>query len=166
MAVPPERLTQRLQLSAPRLADAPDLFRFMGDPAAMRHTHCTASLREMRREIACDVHQSRKRGFGPWTVRQAGTIIGYGGLSVDSSEPGYGPEVVYFFARAAWGKGYAGELVAASLDYARATKLTEISAFVHPDNAASRRVLDRAGFTVERFVPKLTRWMLRCDLNR
>ena len=59
-----------------------------------------------------------------------------------------------------------GELVAASLDYACASGLTEVSAFVHPDNAASRRVLERAGYVVQRWIPEMTRWLLRLELTR
>jgi len=51
-------------------------------------------------------------------------------------------------------------LVAASLELARASGLASVRGFVHPDNAPSRRVLERAGFSVERFVPQMTRWML------
>lgn len=166
MAVPPERLTPRLHLSAPRLADAADLFAFMGDPAVMQHTYCQASLRSMRRHLAGHAWQARRRGFGPWTVREAGRVIGFGGLNDDPFDPGYGPEIAYFFAREAWGRGYAGELVTASLEYARACGLTAVRAFVHPKNAASRRVLERAGYIVERWVPEMTRWQLRRDLNR
>jgi RimJ/RimL family protein N-acetyltransferase len=37
---------------------------------------------------------------------------------------------------------------------------------VHPENAASRRVLERAGFAVERWIPEMTRWLLRIELGR
>ena len=166
MAVPEEFLTPRLHLSAPRLSDAPDLFAFMGDPSVMQHTYCQASLRSMRRHIAGHAHQARRLGFGPWTVRREGRVVGFGGLNDDPFDPGYGPEIAYFFARDAWGQGYAGELVAASLDRARACGLASVRAFVNPDNAASRRVLERAGYAVERWIPEMNRWLLRLDLSR
>ena len=165
MAVPPERLTPRLHLSPPRLEDAPALFAFMGDAAVMQHTYRKESLREMRRHIAAHWWQARRLGFGCWTVRHQGQVIGFGGLNDDPLEPGYGPEVAYFFAREAWGKGFAGEVVAASLDWARELRLPAVRAFVHPNNAASRRVLERAGFAVERWVPDMTRWLLRIELE-
>lgn len=166
MAVPPEFLTARLHLSAPKLQDAPALYAFMGDAEVMRHTYRQASLRGMRRHLAGHGWQARRLGFGCWTVRHKGRVVGFGGLNDDPFDPGYGPEVAYFFAREAWGQGFAGELVGASLDYARQVGLPSVRAFVHPDNAASRRVLERAGFTVETWVPAMTRWLLRMELNR
>ncbi len=162
---PPQRLTPRLHLSPPRLEDAPALFAFMGDAAVMQHTYRKETLREMRRHIAAHWWQARRLGFGCWTVRHEGRVVGFGGLNDDPLEPGYGPEVAYFFAREAWGKGFAGELVAASLDRARELGLPAVRAFVHPANAASRRVLERAGFTVERWVPDMTRWLLHIELG-
>ncbi len=161
MAAPQQLLTARLHLAPPRLEDAPDLFAFMGDAEVMRHTYRQESMRSMRRHIAAHRCQARRLGFGPWTIRHAGEVIGFGGLNDDPFDPGYGPEIAYFFARDAWGKGFAGELVAASLALARARGLATVRAFAHPDNTASRRVLARAGFTVECFVPEMSRWLYR-----
>ena len=164
MAVPAEFLTARLHLSPPKLADAPALFAFMGDAEVMQHTYRQESQRDMRRYIAASAWYARRMGFGCWTVRHQGRVVGFGGLNDDPLEPGYGPEVVYFFTREAWGRGFAGELVNASLGEARRLGLPVVRGFVHPDNAASRRVLERAGFAMERWVPGLTRWMLRREL--
>ena len=164
MAAPAELLTARLHLSPPRLEDAPALFAFMGDAEVMRHTYRQASLRTMRRHIAGHAWQARKLGFGVWTVRHDGRVVGFGGLNDDPFDPGYGPEVAYFFAREAWGKGFAGEVVAASLGEARRLGLPAVRAFVHPDNAASRRVLERGGFVVEKWIPEMSRWLLRVTL--
>jgi RimJ/RimL family protein N-acetyltransferase len=166
VAAPQELLTARLHLSPPRLQDAPALLAFMGDAEVMRHTYRQASLRTMRRHIAGHAWQARRLGFGVWTVRHEGRVVGFGGLNDDPFDPGYGPEVAYFFAREAWGRGFAGELVAASLEEARRLGLPAVRAFVHPDNAPSRRVLERAGFTVERWIPDMTRWLLRIELGR
>jgi [ribosomal protein S5]-alanine N-acetyltransferase len=37
--------------------------------------------------------------------------------------------------------------------------LREVSAFAHPDNAASRRVLAKAGFEQRRFVAEMNRFL-------
>lgn len=165
MAAPREFLTARLHLSPPRLSDAPALFAFMGDAEVMRHTYRQASLRSMRRHIAGHAQQARRLGFGCWTIRHEGAVIGFGGLNDDPFDPGYGPEIAYFLAPTAWGQGFAGEIVTAALAEARRLGLPWVRAFVHPDNAASRRVLDRAGFVVEKFVPDMTRWLLRRELT-
>jgi ribosomal-protein-alanine N-acetyltransferase len=153
-----------LILRRPRLADVPALFEFLGDPAAMQHTHLDTSLRDCRRRVAAHDWQRRRDGYGPWTViaRAEGRIIGWGGLYTDPLDPGWGAEVGYFFHPDAWGLGYASELVAAALDLAdHVLKLPEVRAFARPENSASRRVLEKAGFEIVRFVPGMERWLYR-----
>ena len=151
-------------LRQPSLADVPALFEFLGDAAAMRHTHVDATLRDCRRRIAAHEWLRRRDGYAPWTVvtRSEGRIVGWGGLYTDPFAPGWGVEVGYFFHPRAWGRGYATELVAACLDIAdRVLKLPEVRAFARSENIASRRVLEKAGFEVVRFVPELERLLYR-----
>jgi [ribosomal protein S5]-alanine N-acetyltransferase len=153
-----------LLLRRPRLADVPALFEFLGDPDAMRHTRVDASLRECRRRIAAHEWRRRRDGYAPWTVlaRTEGRIIGWGGLYEDPFEPGWGVEVGYFFHPAAWGRGFATELVRAALDVAdRILRLPEVRAFARAENIASRRVLEKAGFECVSFVPELERLLYR-----
>jgi [ribosomal protein S5]-alanine N-acetyltransferase len=161
---PPPIDTPRLRLRRPVLADIPALFAFLGDPDAMRHTHADDSLRACRRRVL--VHEWRRRidGVAPWVIatRSEERIIGWGGLYRDPFEPDWGVEVGYFLAPAAWGRGYATELVAACLDLAdHGLRLPELHAFAHPDNAGSRRVLEKSGFAALRFVPEMDRLLYR-----
>jgi [ribosomal protein S5]-alanine N-acetyltransferase len=154
--------TERLALRPPLLADAHELLAFLGDADAMRYTFCLADLRACRRHIAAHACQRRKRGFGPWTVieKESARIIGFGGLYDDPFDPGWGPEIAYRFAPAAWGRGYASELARFALALAHgAHGLAEVRAFAHPDNPASRRVLAKLGFTEERFLPAMNRYL-------
>ncbi len=156
--------TSRLILRRPRLADVPALFEFLGDTNAMRHTHADASLWECRRRVA--VHEWRRRhdGYAPWTIvsKAHERTIGWGGLYDDPFDPGWGVEVAYFFHPAAWGRGYASEMVAACMSVAdHALRLPEVRAFAHPANTGSRRVLEKAGFEVVRFVPEMDRFLYR-----
>jgi ribosomal-protein-alanine N-acetyltransferase len=156
--------TPRLLLRRPTRADVPALFAFLGDPDAMRHTHHDGSLRECRRRVLVHEWFRRRDGYAPWTIlaKDDGRIIGWGGLYKDPFDPGWGVEVGYYFHPCAWGKGYAGELVEACLDLAdRVLALPEVRAFARPDNAASRRVLERAGFEVVRFIPAMERFLYR-----
>lgn len=139
----------------------------MGDPAAMRFTHVQPDLRACRRHIAVHERQRRRVGCAPWAVveKATGAIIGWGGLYDDPFEPGWGIEVAYLFAPSAWGRGYATELVRCCLEIARTElRLGSVAAFAHPENAASRRVLEKAGFMPERFVPDMERYLYRCML--
>lgn len=156
--------TERLLLRPPCLADAPTLFEFLGNAEAMRYTHCDATLRICRRRIAVHEWRRRRDGCAPWAIvaKADGRIIGWGGLYEDPFDPGWGVEVGYSFRPQAWGQGYATELVAASLEIAdKVLRLPEVRAFAKPENAASRRVLEKAGFEEVRFVPEMGR-LLYC----
>ena len=155
--------TARLRLAPPRPADVPALFAFMGDPVAMAHTHPRQSLRDCRRYVAAHEWQRRRTGIAPWTIREraTGNIVGWGGLYRDIFDPGWGVEVVYFLAPAAWSRGYATELTLAALDAARTHGLDAVVAFAHPDNAGSRRVLEKTGFREERYLPDMDRLFYR-----
>jgi RimJ/RimL family protein N-acetyltransferase len=100
------------------------------------------------------------RGPGPdwpnehwhnWVARRTsdGTIVGrleattYG----PSRESGEWAEVAYVFGPAFWGQGYAHEGMAWMLDHLRdSLGVAECWAAIHPDNARSRRVVERLGF--------------------
>jgi [ribosomal protein S5]-alanine N-acetyltransferase len=154
--------TPRLILRPPRLDDVPALFVFLGDPVAMARTHVDASLRACRRRIAVHEYRRRHDGYAPWTVvaKQDTRVIGWGGLYDDPFDPGWGVEVGYFFHPEAWGRGFASELLGACIDHAdQMLGLPEIRAFAHPDNAASRRVLAKAGFAQQRYLPAMGRFL-------
>jgi len=158
--------TARLSMRPTRLADAEALFAFLGDREAMRFTHVQPSLRACRRHIAAYEQQRARIGCAPWTIlEKGGGIVGWGGLYEDPFDRGWGIELGYFFAPSAWGQGYATELSTLSLEIARRElRLEVLTAFAHPDNTGSRRVLEKAGFSVERFVPEMQRLLYRCRL--
>jgi ribosomal-protein-alanine N-acetyltransferase len=103
-----------------------------------------------------------KHGYGNWAVTCKGEqeMIGWTGLEylteLDETEVGF------LFARLAWGQGFATEAAQASLHFAfEQCRLDHIIALVHPDNLASRRVLEKCGLT---YVETLPLWGL--DLMR
>ena len=91
--------------------------------------------------------------------KESDRVVGFGGLYDDPFDDGWGPEVAYHFKKEARGKGYATELTIHALDVARDLDLPEVRAFAHPDNASSRRVLEKAGFSEERLVPEMNRYL-------
>lgn len=155
-----ERNTARLLLRPLQTADLAPLFTIQQDPVAMRHTHvATAPDAAAQRLKAWEAERTR-RGFAPWVLagRDTGEVIGWGGLGVDPFDPGWGPEISYFLAPAAWGRGLATELVAAALSLAfDELALPAVSAFAMADNRASLRVLEKCGFEFLRDEPALER---------
>jgi len=139
--------TARLKLRPPGLTDAAPLFEFLGDATAMQYTMRQASLRDCRRYLAAHERQRRRVGCAPWVIveKEAGAAIGFGGLYEDPFDPGWGVEVGYFFAPAAWGKGYATELTLFCVALARQqARWPMLCAFAHPQNIASQKVLLKA----------------------
>jgi RimJ/RimL family protein N-acetyltransferase len=85
-------------------------------------------------------------GFGVWAVEElaAGTLIGHAGLEYI---PGVEKiEVAYTFAKAYWGRGYATEAAAASLEYGfESLNLPEVYGLAFPANTASQNVMRKIG---------------------
>ncbi|WP_105385832.1 GNAT family N-acetyltransferase [Neorhizobium alkalisoli] len=154
-------VTERLILRRPRLADVPELFEFLGDPKAMQFTHVDRSLKECRRRVAVHEWRRRRDGYAPWTaeLKESNRVIGWGGLYDDPFDPGWGVELGYYFHPDAWGKGFGSELTTAALQEAdEALKLPKVAAFARRENTASRRLLEKAGFTLVRYVPEMERF--------
>lgn len=152
--------TPRLVLRPFDDTDIDDLFRIQGNPDAMRYTFCPTSRSEAEQRLRAYAALEKELGFVPWTVvlRAEARIIGWGGLTIDPFDPGWGVEIVYFFDPTYWGQGYATELVQASLEHGFAGHgLPEIGAFAHPHNAASIHILEKCGFRYGSYEPLLTR---------
>jgi len=78
--------------------------------------------------------------------QDTGTLIGWCGLGPLEYEPSK-IELFCGIARRFWSRGYATESCRAMLDYGYTViGLDSIAAVVHPDNTASRRVIEKTGF--------------------
>lgn len=92
----------------------------------------------------------RLHGFGLWVFHSAhdGNFLGYGGIKHASVEDRDEIELAYAVQSKFWEMGYASEISEAVLRVAfDDLKLERIVAFTLPHNLASRRVLERCGFT-------------------
>ncbi len=146
-------VTERLVLRLPAMADFeayvaawadPDLVRFIGGRPRTRAESWT------RFTQAAGLWQLL--GFGYWTVieRATGAYVGTAGLAdFERGVPelvGY-PEAGWAFVPRVWGMGYATETVRAILAWsARALPGREVRCIVDPENGASLRVAEKAGF--------------------
>lgn len=152
--------TARLTLRAFTEEDVEPLHQIQRDPEAMRYTFWATSKEESAQRLRAYAGLAAQLGYAPWTVilRSEARIIGWGGLNVDPFDPGWGVEVAYFFDPAYWGRGFATELVRASLTHGfHGRALRVINAFVHRENRASSRVLEKCGFQFQCFEPRLDR---------
>lgn len=160
MQGPPTLETRQLLLRAPRAADVDALFEIQGNPKTMRFTYCAATRKDTARYLEAYAARFAEDGFAPWVVvyRADEHVVGWGGLNRDPKAPHWGTEVSYFFHPHYWGRGFATELVTASLQHAfRDLGLSELHAFTRPANHASARVLQKAGFSRLDYVPELAR---------
>lgn len=92
-------------------------------------------------------------GFGLWRVveKASGQPVGICGLV--KREGLDDPDVGYAFLSRAWGRGYAAEAAAATLDHARRVLgIGRIVAITKPANAGSMRVLEKIGLRFEKMI--------------
>ncbi len=121
-----------------------DVMRFVDSGTGLTRDETAHWIEVTRRNFAKD-------GWTTWAVADPDTdeVFGYAGL-VHSSEPG-AIEITYVLSKSRWGHGLAGEVVAALSRYALHERgLAAVYATIHPDNAASRRVIERAGYVAVR----------------
>ena len=142
--------TTRLRFREPTVADAAFYLRLMNDPAYHRFIgdRGLRSLEDAETHIREKLLPSfSRKGFGLWLVEEtaSGEPVGMNGLvDRDGFEE---PDLGYAFEARARGKGYARESVRAVQNFASQTLgLTALPAYIHPDNAASAKVLEQSGF--------------------
>ncbi len=95
-------------------------------------------------------HQER-HGFSLWAVtdRETGSVMGDCGL-IRYAFRGPEIELAYRLGKPYWGKGYATEAAAAWVAHGFGELgLRRIVAVTDPENAASRRVLEKVGMSFE-----------------
>jgi RimJ/RimL family protein N-acetyltransferase len=147
--------TPRLRLTRLRESDLADLCCMYRNPRVMATLGGIRSEDETRSHLQQHLAHWDQHGFGRWAAREpaTGRFIGRGGLlrlalgGREEVEVGYGllPEF--------WGQGLATELAAASVRAGfEVLGLPELVSMTLPNNAASRRVMEKAGFRYEREV--------------
>jgi RimJ/RimL family protein N-acetyltransferase len=148
--------TERLVLRRLAPGDAPFILRLLNEPSWLefigdRGVH---TLADAERYIETGpVEMYRRLGFGLYQVRVSlsDEPIGMCGLlkraTLDDVDLGFA------FLPEYWGNGYAREASAAVLSYARSKLgLSRIVAITTRNNGASRKLLEKIGFELERTV--------------
>lgn len=118
----------------------PEVARWIDDGSPITAEECRAWLDVTGRNYL-------KRGYGMFALqdKENGDVAGFVGLVHPAGQ--IDAEIKYAFRQLHWGRGLASEVVKATVSYgAGAHGLTKIIATVAPQNKASQRVLEKAGF--------------------
>jgi GrpB-like predicted nucleotidyltransferase (UPF0157 family)/ribosomal protein S18 acetylase RimI-like enzyme len=145
--------TDRLTLRAHRAGDLDDLAVFHGDPEVTAYIPWPVRDREQTAAALAE-RIARTCAAAPGDVlslaveeRASGLVIGEVLLR---RLTGGAAEIGYAIRRDRWGRGLAGEAVAALIEVARGRwAVTELEAVVEPPNTASLALLERLGFRRE-----------------
>jgi RimJ/RimL family protein N-acetyltransferase len=152
--------TERLYLDAVTAADLDPMFQLHSDPEVWRHLPSGQHLdRERTRTFISNIQESwGGTGLGYWVARLAqqgpsragalgsGDFVGVGGCA---RRLGIVWNIYYRLAPAAWGCGYASEIVVAARSAAiDVDPDMPVVAYLLEHNVASKRTAERAGLTL------------------
>jgi len=134
------------------------MFEPLQDDAIYRWISATApsSIQALRERWAR--HESRVSPDGSeawlnWAVQRTSDGVYVGKVDVSIGEADTATNVGYIFFPAFWGQGLATEAVVAVVDHLIGVGVTRLVATVTAGNAASARVLTKAGFAFTRVIP-------------
>ncbi len=139
--------TERLVMRAMRIADADALHAGYSDEALMTYWSSApkTTLAETIDYLMPRLDHPDGRG---WAITVKGDDCAIGTLFTTQRRPGVS-EIGYMLVRSAWGRGYAREAVAGSIDLLFGEGMRRVFADTDPDNAASIALLERLGFRRE-----------------
>ena len=143
--------SQRLRLRPLESADALAIVAHLADPAVSRnlrmvpHPYGLADAEAFLAHAVAAWASGSERARAV-TSRADGRLLGVCSLSFGGRVAPDADEIGYWLGRAHWGQGLGSELVRALADAHLAAGGRPLVAPVVPANAASRRVLEKAGF--------------------
>jgi len=144
--------TPRLILRPWREEDFEPFAQLNADPRVMEHFPALLSKEESDQMVKRI--QANEKDWGLWAVSVPGVaaFIGFIGLNQVTFTAPFTPavEVGWRLAFDYWGKGYATEALRRIQGLGHDLGLKRMSAQCHPDNVASRHVLEKCGFTLQR----------------
>lgn len=138
-----------------RADDAQALFDIFSDPITMRYFGVVFDRQRMDKWVKDNLEHEKQHGFSLLSVvlKDSGEVVGDCGLETDKIDGKLMVGLGFDFKRAYWGNGYATEAARAVLEYGfTKLELARISGWVDPKNAPSRRVAERIGMKMEKFV--------------
>ncbi len=143
--------TARLLIRQLNKEDAPSLFLLRSDPRVLQHIgrEPAKNVEEVEKfieKINASAIANEAILWGIATQAEPGKIIGT--ICYWQMEPeNYRAEIGYALVPGHWGKGYMGEAIRSVLHYGFDTlQLNCVVGMVNPDNIASWKALEKAGF--------------------
>ncbi|MCI9438711.1 MAG: GNAT family N-acetyltransferase [Lachnospiraceae bacterium] len=143
--------TERLILREWRLEDAEDLYEYAGNPEVGPMAGWTP---HSDRAYSLEVLKRYRESGDIWAValRETGKVIGQLRMYPDENRGKYVAKYIsYALSADYWGQGLMTEAVKAVIRYAFEEEegIDLLSVFHSPDNARTRRVIEKCGFTFE-----------------
>jgi RimJ/RimL family protein N-acetyltransferase len=139
-------VTKRLTLRPPFEVDLDDIAEFIGNPNVSRmlarvpYPYFRKDAEEWVESATANIRAGQDMAF---TIHRERLI---GGITLEGFDDGV-PELGYWLAEPAWGRGYATEAAAAVLAHAFNTRQVEkVTSAAFKDNAASLNVQRKLGF--------------------
>lgn len=129
------------------------LCRMHQNPRVMATLGGVRSAAQTREFLDTNLAHWEQHGYGLWifTAKESGRFVGRGGLRHAVVGGGDEVELAYALEAEFWGQGYATEMAEAIVGVGAAQhSLTNLVCFTLIENAASRRVMEKAGFAFER----------------
>jgi [ribosomal protein S5]-alanine N-acetyltransferase len=153
----PERLeTGRLlclRPSSDQLRDIETLLRDVRVADTLLSTGIVPTRDEVAANLVAKQSHWERHGFGLWTLydRIDGSFVGRGGLQHTNATGENEVEAGWAIVPERWGQGLATELALAAVEVGLGPLgLPSVIAYTLPENTASRRVMEKAGFAYER----------------
>jgi ribosomal-protein-alanine N-acetyltransferase len=145
--------TARLVARSWRTDYLPFAMELWGDPAVMALIDARGELiaAQVEEKLRAEIERERSDRVQYWALfdRRNGAFVGCCGLRrwvYTPAEVNF--ELGFHIVKRSWGQGFATDAAQAALDYGwQELRLSKIYAGHHPDNRASRHILEMLGFT-------------------
>ena len=126
-----------------RICTDPEVMRFMLPPRPLSHAEAAYDVQNI-------LDHWRRHGFGHWAVeeRESGRFVGRTGIKRhdDWDLDAENTEVGWLYDRSVWGQGYATEAAREAVRFCfEELDRPEVISIAHPENLASRRVMEKVG---------------------
>jgi len=145
--------TRRLVLRELKPTDLAAVHAWAADPEVVRYEPWGPNTPEqtaeyLKRSAAARAEEPRSVFELGFVLKEAGSLIGAGGLRIRSAEH-LEADIGYTLRRDAWGRGYATEAAGALVELGLRLGMHRIWATCHVDNVRSARVLEKLGMRRE-----------------